>query len=60
MLVVKKTGNGVLFGKTGPGTDDRGTFVPGRFVCYVESNEKTYAFACTAQGEGIMSKDARA
>ena len=60
MMVVKKTDNGVLFGKTGSGTDDRGTFVLGWFVGYVESNEKTYAFACTAQGEGIVSKDARA
>jgi beta-lactamase class D len=60
MMVVRKTDNGVLFGKTGSGTDDRGTFVLGWFVGYVESNEKTYAFACTAQGDGIMSKDARA
>jgi beta-lactamase class D len=60
MMVVKKTHNGVLFGKTGSGTDNRGTFVLGWFVGYVESKEKTYAFACTAQGEGIMSKDARA
>jgi len=60
MMLVRKTDNGVLFGKTGSGADDRGTFVVGWFVGYVESNEKTYAFACTAQGEGIMSKDARA
>jgi beta-lactamase class D len=60
MMAVKKTDKGVLFGKTGSGTDDRGTFILGWFVGYVESNEKTYAFACTAQGAGIMSKDARA
>ena len=59
-MAIKKTGNGVLFGKSGSGTDDRGIFVLGWFVGYVESNGRTYAFACTAEGENIMSKDARA
>ena len=60
LMAIKKTDNGVLFGKTGSGTGDRGTFVLGWFVGYVESNGRTYAFACTAQGENIMSKDTRA
>jgi beta-lactamase class D len=60
LMTVKRTDKGALFGKTGSGTDDRGIYVLGWFVGYVESNGKTYAFACAAQGENIMSKDARA
>ncbi len=60
MMTIRTTDNGVLFGKTGSGTDDRGTYVLGWFVGYVESNGKTYSFSCTAEGENIMSKDARA
>jgi beta-lactamase class D len=60
LMFIKKTGNGVLYGKTGSGTDDDGIFVLGWFAGYVENNGKTYAFACAAQGKNIMSKDARA
>jgi beta-lactamase class D len=59
LMTLKKTDKGVLFGKTGSGTDERGTYVLGWFVGYVESKRKLYVFACTAQGENIMSKDAR-
>jgi len=59
LMTVRKTDKGTLFGKTGSGTDDEGTYVLGWFVGYVESGGKTYAFACAAQGENIMSKDAR-
>lgn len=59
LMTVRKSDKGTLFGKTGSGTDDQGTYVLGWFVGYVESGGKTYAFACAAQGENIMSKDAR-
>ena len=58
-MTVKKTDKGVLFGKTGSNMDERGTYVLGWFLGYVESKGKTYVFACAAQGENIMSKDAR-
>ena len=60
LMFISETGKGRLYGKTGSGTDENGTFVLGWFVGYVESKGKTYAFACTVQGEGVMSKDARA
>jgi beta-lactamase class D len=60
LMAIRKTDKGALFGKTGSGTDDRGTYVLGWFVGYVECQNKTYVFACTAQGENVMSKDARA
>jgi beta-lactamase class D len=59
LMMVRRTDKGTLFGKTGSGTDDRGTYVLGWFVGYVENGGKTHAFACAAQGENIMSKDAR-
>lgn len=60
IMTVRKTDRGTLYGKTGSGTDDQGVFNLGWFVGYVESNQKTYAFACCMQGENVMSKDARA
>ncbi len=60
MMFIKKSDRGVLYGKTGSGTDDKGTYVLGWFVGYVESNGKTYAFACVARGKNIMGKNARA
>ena len=36
-----------------------GKFVLGRFVGSIESKGKTYAFECVAQGENVMSKEAR-
>ena len=60
LMCIKKTDRGVLYGKTGSGGDDEGTFVLGWFVGFVESDGKTYAFACVAQGENVMSKNARA
>ena len=59
LMFIKKTDRGTLYGKTGSGTGDTGSFVLGWFIGYVESNGKTYAFACVAQGENVMSKDAR-
>ena len=60
LMFIKETAQGTLYGKTGSGTDEHGTFVLGWFVGYVESKGRTYAFACVAQGRQIMSKDARA
>ena len=60
LMFIKTSDRGILYGKTGSGTDDTGAFVLGWFVGYVESNGKTYAFAAVAQGKNVMSKDARA
>lgn len=59
LMFIKKTGRGILYGKTGSGTDDDGLFVLGWFVGYVESNGTTYAFACVTQGKNVMSTHAR-
>ncbi len=59
LMFIKETDRGSLYGKTGSGTDDDGTFVLGWFVGYVESKGETYAFACVAQGENVMSKQSR-
>lgn len=60
MMFIRKTGRGTLYGKTGSGTDDRGTFVLGWFVGYVVSNGQTHTFAFIAEGENVMGKDVRA
>lgn len=60
LMFIKKTGRGTLYGKTGSGAEDDGTFVLGWFVGYVEREGKTYAFACVAQGKNVMSTNARA
>ncbi|WP_225073662.1 penicillin-binding transpeptidase domain-containing protein [Desulfuromonas sp. CSMB_57] len=60
LMFIKATDNGRLYGKTGSGTDEYGTFVLGWFVGYVESKGKTYAFACAASGDHVMGKDAGA
>ena len=59
LMFIKKTDRGILYGKTGSGVDDEGLWVLGWFVGYVESNDKSYAFACVAQGKDVMSKHAR-
>lgn len=59
LMFIRKTDQSILYGKTGSGTDDDGTFVLGWFVGYVENKGKTYAFACVAQGKNVMSKNAR-
>ena len=60
VMAVRKTDRGILYGKTGSGADGTGTYDLGWFVGYVESRGKTYAFACAANGDGVMGKDARA
>ena len=58
-MIIKKTDHGVLYGKTGSGADGTGKFNLGWFVGYVESNGRTYAFACAAKGETLTGKDVR-
>jgi len=61
LMFIRETARGRLYGKTGSGTDGHGMFVLGWFVGYVEAaGGRTYAFACVVQGEGVMSKEARA
>ncbi|HBC87641.1 MAG TPA: penicillin binding protein transpeptidase domain-containing protein [Lentisphaeria bacterium] len=59
IMTIKKTDRGILYGKTGSGSDDTGKFNLGWFVGYVESNGKPYAFACAIKGESLTGKDAR-
>ncbi len=60
IMAVKTTDRGVLYGKTGSGMGEDGQYRLGWFVGFVESKGKTYGFACDAQGDGVMGKDARA
>ena len=60
LMFIRDTKVGRLFGKTGSGTGADGAFALGWFVGYVESKGNTYAFACVAQGQNIMSNHARA
>ena len=60
LMLIRDVEPGRLYGKTGSGTDAEGTFVLGWFVGYAESKGNTYAFACTAQGKNVMSRQARA
>ncbi len=56
---IKTTDRGVLYGKTGSGADDTGTYALGWFVGYVENKGRTYAFTCAAKGNNVKGKDAR-
>jgi len=60
VMASRKTDRGVLYGKTGSGADNDGTYNLGWFVGYVESRERTYAFACVVKGDGVQGRDARA
>ncbi len=60
IMRVKTTERGTLYGKTGSGTDDRGTYDLGWFVGYLESDGQTYALAMNTRGGGLSGKDARA
>lgn len=59
IMEARRTGRGVLYGKTGTGFmgTEQGL---GWFVGYVESGGKTYPFACVMKGKGVMGKDVRA
>ncbi len=58
IMTVKKTEHGALYGKTGSGKFNSVNL--GWFVGYVESNAKTYAFACAVRGDTLTGKDSRA
>lgn len=60
VMTCRKTDRGVLYGKTGSGADDNGTYNLGWFVGFVESGGRTQAFACAVKGEGVQGRDARA
>lgn len=51
---------GKFHGKTGTGVDENGAYNMGWFVGWVESEGKTFTFACLLKGKGVMGKDARA
>lgn len=59
VMLAEETPRGVLYGKTGTGTDDSGKFRIGWYVGYLETGGKTYAFAAVLKGD-VMGKDARA
>ena len=59
LMAVKKTVNGAFYGKTGSGDDDSGKFNLGWFAGYVESNGRTYAFACVIKGNALTGMDTR-
>lgn len=50
IMQVAKTDKGTLYGKTGSGTDAAGKADLGWFVGFLESNGKTYSFACSITG----------
>lgn len=54
IMLVQKTDRGSLYGKTGSGGG------VGWFVGFVESQGKTYSFACVLKGKNVMGIDARA
>jgi len=60
VMTARSTLRGTLFGKTGSsgkGADGKSI---GWYVGYIDSNGKSYAFACLLRGEGVLGKDARA
>ncbi|MCB1195550.1 class D beta-lactamase [bacterium] len=50
IMQVVKTEKGVLYGKTGSGTNSEGKWFLGWFVGFLESGGKTYVFACNITG----------
>lgn len=60
IMTIKKTGRGILYGKTGSRDNGEGKYIMGWFVGYVESKGRMYAFACNVRGDNVMGKDARA
>ncbi|MEO6846379.1 MAG: penicillin-binding transpeptidase domain-containing protein [Chthoniobacterales bacterium] len=60
IMKAKETGRGILYGKTGTGTDESGKSNICWYVGYVESGGKTYPFACMIKGKDLTGKNARA
>ncbi len=60
IMQAAKTDKGVLYGKTGSGTDMNGKADLGWFIGFLESNGTTYVFACNITGgENASGKVAR-
>jgi beta-lactamase class D len=60
IMTARSTLRGTLYGKTGSSGNDADGQSLGWYVGYVESNGKTFAFACLVRGKDLMGKDARA
>lgn len=61
VMKVVQTEKGTLYGKTGSGRNAEGKWSLGWFVGFLESNGKTYVFACNiTSGEEPSGKTARA
>jgi len=59
IMTVKTTKHCTLYGKTGTGEMDAGKYDVAWFVGYVESNGKTFAFACVMKEPHIMGTNVR-
>jgi beta-lactamase class D len=61
VMLAKTTKQGTMYGKTGSGSNlnDDPKQTIGWYVGYVESNHKTYAFACVMKGDNLTGKDTR-
>lgn len=59
-MELRRTERGVLYGKTGSGSDAQGRWVLGWLVGHVESGGRTWTFACVVQGENAGGREARA
>lgn len=60
LMETRRTEKGVLYGKTGSGTNEQGSYALGWFTGFVESNGNTQAFACAVLAENAKGTDARA
>ena len=60
IMTASQTLRGTVYGKTGTSGRDADGVSLGWYVGYVESNGKSYAFACLIQGQDASGKDARA
>jgi beta-lactamase class D len=60
IMTTRTTLRGTLFGKTGSSGNNVTGSPIGWYVGYIETNGKTYAFACLLKGKDVMGKDARA
>ncbi|MFH1062763.1 MAG: penicillin-binding transpeptidase domain-containing protein [Candidatus Omnitrophota bacterium] len=59
MMRTKQTEQGTVYGKTGSGVNETGSYDLGWYVGFVENKQKTYAFACLVKGDNLMGKDAK-
>ncbi len=59
VMKIRASGDAVLFGKTGSGTNVQGRFNLGWFIGYTQRNDHTRAFACMLKGGSASGKEAR-